>query len=334
MSRQISLYLALSVLFCVFNVNFSQETSDDSNLCSATNAYVAITTSGIRNTLLSAQALFTPYTYQLDSTEVVLVDNGCANASDISSTVEDKVAMVWRGGNCSEHSKVATLEQAGAVAVLVANDRDVNYVETIADDNTVILSTTIPTRMITQEDGTYIEDYIESGSVNGTLEIEIGCLNSNYSSALCIVDYSGEYWYMDGDYEQQASDIITYNGHPVFTKEYYYGLVSTLYIYLEDFSGDEDWHWVIGWDYENGNAFSNVEAYCVNTSVTDPADCPVWATQDDAGGDADSADDFSVNLEFQVSSGLCDIAEAYVCINSEDNNVGMYYHSDFCLCCV
>ena len=184
MSRQVVYCCTIGVLFYILNFNFAQATSNDSSLCSATNAYVAITTAGIENTLLSAQALFTPYTYQLDSTEVVLLnnndENGCVNSSEIITDVENKIVMVWRGGNCTEHSKVATLEQAGAVGILIANNKDVNYVESIPDDNHVILLTSIPTRMITEEDGTYIEDYINDGSINGTLTIEIGCLNSNY----------------------------------------------------------------------------------------------------------------------------------------------------------
>ena len=183
-----SLYCNLSFLLCfiaiIINHSFAQDDTSDNSLCSAINAYVAITNPlNLRMTLLSAQALFTPYRYYLESTSVVTLNNndnnGCVSSSNLITTdVSNQIVLIWRNnGNCSEHSKVSILEQAGAVGVLIANDENGNYVEKIVDDNGVTMSTTIPSRMITQHDGSLIENYLESGSNNGTLLMEIGCLN-------------------------------------------------------------------------------------------------------------------------------------------------------------
>lgn len=55
---------------------------------------------------------------------------------------------------------------------------------------------------------------------NFTLTVEFGCLESDdIDQILCIVDKSGDHWWLDGDYQLQVG--IKKTGHSVWVKSGY-----------------------------------------------------------------------------------------------------------------
>lgn len=112
------------------------------------------------------------------TSDLVLADpnDGCSTFTN-ASAVSGKVAFVIRGGSkpdgstCTFVGKVANAQSAGAIAVVVANNRDGDTLVIMADDGsgTVI---TIPSGFISQNDGSAILGQLPSPGVNVTLSKE------------------------------------------------------------------------------------------------------------------------------------------------------------------
>ena len=123
------------------------------------------------------------------TSDVVLANpnDGCSAFTN-ASAVSGKVALVIRGGNkpdggtCTFVWKVAKAQSAGAIAVVVANNRDGNTLVTMADDGSGT-TITIPSGFISQIDGNAITDELPSPGVNVTLTKEsLADVISDFSS--------------------------------------------------------------------------------------------------------------------------------------------------------
>ncbi len=81
------------------------------------------------------------------------------------ASLSGKIALVDRG-ECNFTDKVKNSQDAGAIAVIVANNRDATQVITMGgDDNTI----TIPSMMVSQNDGVTIRTAMDAGTVTATL---------------------------------------------------------------------------------------------------------------------------------------------------------------------
>ena len=120
--------------------------------------------------MTSAQALFPPYTYYLDWTDLTQLDStdDPCSESGISTDIMDKVVLMFESvGNCTAHMKVAVAEENGAVAVLMANNDMSGEVITIIDDDSI--TTTIPMRSITKSDGEELSDELDNDGTHTPL---------------------------------------------------------------------------------------------------------------------------------------------------------------------
>lgn len=135
-------------------------------------------------TILSAQALFEPYNYYVNPTELVTltedIDDICSG--NLATDVRNKIVLIVpANGNCSAVKRVYGAEINGAKAVLIASDDvQTGSVEPIidsklTDDDGTPIVTTIPTRMIPSNDADIL-----------SLEIE---LDANPSSLIYIHKY-------------------------------------------------------------------------------------------------------------------------------------------------
>ena len=96
----------------------------------------------------------------------------------------------------------------------------------------------------------------------------------------------GSIYAIDGEYVEEGNDILTYNSHPVYRKEGYFGFSSDMYMFLVDdtvnIAGTNaqpgGWFWVVS--YVVGSTASNAMlAFCIDSTV-DPAQCDTWYSQD------------------------------------------------------
>ena len=151
-------------LACIFMSFFNVISSQSA--CSATDkSYVQVSSSNASSTILSSQALFPPYTYYVPFTQLVTLSTTTDNICDpagITTDISNKIVLIFEGiGNCSSHSKVYVAEQAGAIAVVLANNDISGEVVPVIDDDQV--TTTIPMRSIPRVDGISLRDDINSG---------------------------------------------------------------------------------------------------------------------------------------------------------------------------
>ncbi|MEO7327583.1 MAG: M36 family metallopeptidase, partial [Minicystis sp.] len=104
--------------------------------------------------------------------EVILADDGVVPTTDacepIVNDVSGKVALVHRG-TCSFKTKAVNAQAAGAIAVLLANNKPGQAPFPAGDDPDVKGEVTIPVLPITLEDGAAIEAALGNGPVNAML---------------------------------------------------------------------------------------------------------------------------------------------------------------------
>ena len=153
------------MIFCVY-IALAQNES-----CNAMNAYVQVTSpiDFSSPTILSAQALFSPYDYYVESTELVQLtneDNVCSG--NLITDVTNKVVLIMPvNGNCSYVKRIYGAEINGAKAVLLGNDDEesgtvtpiINDKPTDNDGN--VISTSIPARMIPYNSGSHLSLELE-----------------------------------------------------------------------------------------------------------------------------------------------------------------------------
>ena len=138
--------------------------------CSAMNAYVQVTSpsnlSSTLGTITSSHALFAPYSYYIPSTQLVQLDssdNPCS-VDGISTSISNKMVLIFESDNCTSHYKVYVAEQYDATAVLLVNDDLSGGVITIVEDHSLQgQDTTIPARSIPYDDGVALSDALTSG---------------------------------------------------------------------------------------------------------------------------------------------------------------------------
>jgi len=301
-------------------------TSSDNTSCSAIDSYVQVISSGnLSATVTSAQALFPPYTYYLEYTDLTKLDSSDdpCSPSGISTDISSKVVLLFESvGNCTSHLKVAVAEENGAVGVLLANNDVSGEVITIIDDES--LSTTIPMRSIPLIDGTELSDELDSE----TVQVKFGCFDSEYPTHLCMLDTMGDGWFLDGDYQRQEA---TFNDHAVYKKEGYVWIVDDIYVFLHDANGDSDWYWAITSD----PTFSDdewIQAVCVDLDVSNPSECTSWnltvseINPDDLQSNSTLFESYPY---LNVSEGLCTVSDDTLCMESTQSNLlgmGGTYH--------
>eukprot|EP01083_Nonionella_stella_P153459 493084_1 len=294
--------------------------------CSALGSYVQIVAPlSISRTLTSAQALFPPYNYYIEPTEVAVLstdDKICSGS--ITTDITDKIVAIFpeNGINCSYVSRIYAAEQMGAKAVLIVNDDPASgAVSTIIDTNpSDNITPTIPARMIPYYAAI---SFSYMANQQETIIVEFGCFNAtNISSILCVIDTSGDHWWMDGDYQLQVD--VTKNGHPVWSKEgYLLVLDRDLFLYLNDGDGQHAWYWAITED-PNMEDVDKIVAKCGTNDIDYPTDCVNWMTTNYY---LSSVNTFSYNNKFAVSAHLCSIPDNYLCIQSTRSNLGGLYGS-------
>ena len=104
--------------------------------------------------------------------ELVLVEDGTAPSEDgceaitNGSALAGKIAVILRG-TCNFSAKAKNAQDAGAVAVIIANNQNTTPFNMAAGDNAI--EVTIPTVMIGKKDGEDLISALNSGTVSGTL---------------------------------------------------------------------------------------------------------------------------------------------------------------------
>ncbi len=116
-------------------------------------------------------ASYGPLSYPSTTGELVAFTDATAPEFDActaptnGAALSGKIALVDRG-ECNFTEKVKHSQDAGAIAVIVANNVDATAVITMGgDDNTI----TIPSMMVSQNDGATIRSAMDSGTVSATL---------------------------------------------------------------------------------------------------------------------------------------------------------------------
>eukprot|EP01083_Nonionella_stella_P181084 647520_1 len=233
-------------------------------MCSAFHAFVELYAPDMfgseTRTLLSAQALFPPYAYNVPYTEVIALnssdDDICDPDAIFTANTTGKVVILFDTiGNCSAHRKVWSAEQHGAVAVLIGHD-DGGYVVPVVnavDDN---YNSSIPMRSIPQSTAELLArtTFDLKDELWSTVLVRFKCFdNVYYPSVICLGDPLLEFSDQAGDYQQEADKLV--NEHPVWTMKGYegtdgrYGWSGTdAFIYLRNQDGDEEWYWAITHD--------------------------------------------------------------------------------------
>eukprot|EP01083_Nonionella_stella_P252065 868937_1 len=229
--------------------------------CSASRSYVQILSPESKSrTLTSIATQFQPYNYLIEPTELVVLspdDDICSGS--LSTDITDKIVVIFpANSNCSHVSRVYAAEQMGATAALIVDDNPSSgavspIIDTNPSDN---ISPTIPARVIPYNQAlslyqtcvTYdiwMHTYTHCVPVLETMTVEFGCKpNVSSYSILCVIDTSGDHWWMDGDYQLQVG--VSKNGHPVWSKDgYLLVLDRDLFLYLNDGDGQHAWYWAI-----------------------------------------------------------------------------------------
>lgn len=138
-------------------------------------------------TIVSANALFPPYSYSLSQREVVEVESGdnLCNGSLSTSAYDGKILLVTIDTyNCSIQYQVYRAQTAGAKAVLFANNQDGTAVYQLSGDGSFDEGNiTIPARMISQNDGDALSFVIEA---NGRPGVELNCEYGDYAQSLVL----------------------------------------------------------------------------------------------------------------------------------------------------
>ncbi len=95
-----------------------------------------------------------------------VVDAGKALPDDIPSEgLEDKIALIERGGFITFDEKVTAVFEAGAIGAVVYNNEPGPFVGTLGEE-------TIPAVAISQEDGGTLKGLVEDGPVTATIRLE------------------------------------------------------------------------------------------------------------------------------------------------------------------
>lgn len=115
---------------------------------------------------------FGPVLTSVLNTDIELVSDtnplGC-NANPITNSVSGKIALIRRG-NCAFVEKILNAQNAGAVAVIMMN----NIAGTPIPMGGTDAGITIPSVMISKEDGDILEAAVLAGTVNGSLINGVG----------------------------------------------------------------------------------------------------------------------------------------------------------------
>ena len=314
------------------NVPSVSPTPNPTALCIEENKYVAIhSTNGVVTFFLDVtQALtsyhtnFPPYqTNDFYHKKIVVFENGLPPANwtvDKSNPCnyntwqynrtyyEGNVVLIeyddfFGGVSCSVQQWTWMFEQYGAVAVLVANNKDSTHVYALSGDYSLI--TSIPTRMITEYAGHTITHSI--GLYNDVIYADFGCFeHTEFPNLVCLTDYSniGEYVYLDGEYQRQ---LLPINDHPYYLKSGHYGVFEHLFIWLDidrTVSGEDSWRWVVG---SNFNDVNSIVAECKDNGVhyDHPGLCGNnWYIND------------TLRATIRVSNDSCVLSDNYVCVDS------------------
>ncbi len=166
---------------------------------------------------------FGPTISSVITADIVLADDGsgapieACNALTNGAEINGKIALVRRG-TCTFVTKVKNAQDAGAIAVIVMNNNPGEPIAMGGSDPTI----TIPAVMITQANGDLIENALESGTVNGSLNPASGNFTGNlvpgiqHINDIKIKDNAGvsEIYVAAGESFYSAANSPTYLGGP------------------------------------------------------------------------------------------------------------------------
>ena len=118
------------------------------------------------------------------SADIVLVDDGTAPTSNACEAITNaaalngKIALIRRG-TCTFVFKVKAAQDAGAIGVIMMNDN--RTIAGMADDGSGVgASITIPSIIISEQDGNTLEAAVTAGTVRGTLNpVPTGAFTGN-----------------------------------------------------------------------------------------------------------------------------------------------------------
>ena len=235
----------------------------------------------------------------------------CDMNQNIMTDINNKILIVYSGGNCSEQSKVIKAQNAGAVAVLIINSIDFSYVYGLKGDNSSDVPR-IPARMITKIYGDSLVNRLNNLE---TVMFEFKCYNDDYPEFLCIFDGSGNHWYTDGQYIRNG----TYNGHPMYYKEGYPELYWDLYVWLYTGDGTDNWHWVMSPTTDT----IQFVAKCNDTlNIYHPGLCSMWYTDNSHTQGWELNPQLFNDTQFIVTEDLCPYGDEFICMKSDNYDVG------------
>ena len=157
---------------------------------------------------------------------------------------------------------------------------------------------------------------------NFTLKIEFGCYDDSQDidAILCVVDKSGDHWWMDGDYQLQIG--IKKTGHSVWKKSGYLLVIDVdHYIFLHDGDGKSEWYWAITEDPKMEDD-DFIVAKCEYGSIDNPMQCQSWFTTDYyLNGELT----FTKNENIMINNSLCQITDNRICIHSSISTLAGLY---------
>ena len=204
----------------------SQLTSTNAQGCSGNLAYIDIqsTLNTIPlETIISSKVNYAPLYYassSIASTELIpygsdhTVSTTFNNPCDINTwTVPlnyytDKIVLVEydiQFVTCSPQKWTLNLEARGAKAVLIANNAGSTTVYALSGDVS-LTDPTIPTRMITQNDNTNIQN-VWNSSLTETVFVSFDCFDTTSPSIICVEDDSltvADHIQLDGEFQKQC----------------------------------------------------------------------------------------------------------------------------------
>ena len=143
------------------------------------------------------------------------------------------------------------------------------------------------------------------------------CVEGDTSQVLCVVDESGEHWWLDGDYELQSQ--ITKNDHSVWVKDgYLFVLDVDFYLFLHDADGQDEWYWAITEDARMRDD-DLIVAKCNTTNIVDPSECETWFTTNYY---IDRSLTFTRNEQITIDADFCPLTDNEICVQSNQSTLG------------
>jgi hypothetical protein len=121
-------------------------------------------------------AVFGPTDFTVTGAIIAGIDGGSESATDgctaLTNTVTGKIVLVDRGG-CTFKTKTFNVQNAGGLAVIIANNVSATAPNGLGDDSNIPETPTIPSVSVTQQEGAAIRQDLLAGTVTATIHREV-----------------------------------------------------------------------------------------------------------------------------------------------------------------